>query len=73
MGIGPDCYAPPQGAFYLYADLKNHGVRDSLAFCEALLEEVYIYIYYIYLFIYIYIYVCVYVCIYIYIYIYTYI
>lgn len=39
MGISPDCYAPPQGAFYLYADLKSHGVRDSLRLCEALLEE----------------------------------
>jgi aspartate/methionine/tyrosine aminotransferase len=39
MGIHSDCYAPPQGAFYLYADLKSHGVSDSLRLCEALLEE----------------------------------
>ena len=39
MGIAPSEYAPPQGAFYLYADLSAHGVSDSLAFCDALLNE----------------------------------
>jgi len=39
MGIKPNEYAPPQGAFYLYADLSAHGVTDSLAFCDALLNE----------------------------------
>uniref|UniRef100_A0A7S0A9P8 Aminotransferase class I/classII large domain-containing protein n=1 Tax=Pyrodinium bahamense TaxID=73915 RepID=A0A7S0A9P8_9DINO len=39
MGVSSSEYAPPQGAFYLYADLRAHGVRDSLAFCDALLEE----------------------------------
>ncbi|KAL1526474.1 hypothetical protein AB1Y20_015184 [Prymnesium parvum] len=39
MGVTEADYAPPQGAFYLYADLRAHGVRDSLAFCDALLSE----------------------------------
>ena len=39
MGIAPTEYAPPQGAFYLYADLSAHGVTDSLKLCDALLEE----------------------------------
>lgn len=39
MGIQPHEYAPPFGAFYLYADLGAHGVNDSLGFCNALLDE----------------------------------
>ena len=39
MGVQPHEYAPPQGAFYLYADLRAHGVTDSLGFCDALLTE----------------------------------
>ena len=39
MGVSPSEYAPPQGAFCLYADLSAHGVRDSLALCDALLSE----------------------------------
>ena len=39
MGIQPHEYAPPQGAFYVYVDLTAHGVRDSLAMCNALLEQ----------------------------------
>ena len=35
MGIGG--IAPPDGAFYLYADV-GHLTQDSLAFCERLLE-----------------------------------
>eukprot|EP00928_Gymnodinium_smaydae_P071944 TRINITY_DN55402_c0_g1_i1.p1 TRINITY_DN55402_c0_g1~~TRINITY_DN55402_c0_g1_i1.p1 ORF type:complete len:423 (+),score=61.00 TRINITY_DN55402_c0_g1_i1:133-1401(+) len=37
--MGVSTFAPPMGAFYLYADLKSHGVSDSLAFCDALLKE----------------------------------
>ena len=37
--VQPHEYAPPQGAFYLYADLRAHGVTDSLGFCDALLTE----------------------------------
>lgn len=37
--MGIHSYAEPMGAFYLYADLGSHGVTDSLAFCDALLEE----------------------------------
>lgn len=39
MGVRSTEYAPPQGAFYLYADLRAHGVTDSLALCDALLTE----------------------------------
>jgi len=39
MGIQPHEYAPPYGAFYLYADLAAHGVTDSLGLCSALLDE----------------------------------
>lgn len=39
MGVHSTEYARPQGAFYLYADLRAHGVTDSLAFCDALLTE----------------------------------
>ncbi|CAK0802303.1 unnamed protein product [Prorocentrum cordatum] len=39
MGIKEHQYAPPMGAFYMYVDLKEHGVTDSLKMCEALLEE----------------------------------
>lgn len=39
IGISESEYARPQGAFYLYADLRAHGVTDSLAFCDALLTE----------------------------------
>ena len=39
MGVQPHEYAPPQGAFYIYVDLKGHGVNDSLGMCNALLEE----------------------------------
>ena len=40
MGVTPQEYAPPQGAFYMYVDLTAHGVTDSLGMCGALLEEV---------------------------------
>ena len=39
MGVTPNEYAPPQGAFYMYVDLGAHGVDDSLGMCGALLEE----------------------------------
>ena len=39
MGVQPHEYAPPQGAFYIYVNLKGHGVTDSLGMCNALLEE----------------------------------
>ena len=37
--MGITTYAPPNGAFYMYVDLKPHGVTDSLAMCDALLTE----------------------------------
>jgi len=37
--MGVHQYAPPQGAFYMYIDLSAHGVKDSLAFCDALLSD----------------------------------
>ena len=36
--MGIDKVAPPDGAFYLYADV-GHLTRDSLAFCRRLLED----------------------------------
>lgn len=39
MGVSASEYAPPQGAFYMYVDLSKHGVTDSLALCDALLQE----------------------------------
>jgi len=39
MGVQPDDYAPPQGAFYMYVDLGAHGVTDSLRLCDALLDD----------------------------------
>ena len=39
MGIAPHEYAPPMGAFYMYVDLRGHGVTDSLGMCDSLLEE----------------------------------
>ena len=39
MGIAESEYAPPYGAFYMYVDLRAHGVTDSLALCDALLSE----------------------------------
>ena len=37
-GLGLDAIAPPDGAFYIYADI-GHLTQDSLAFCEKLLRE----------------------------------
>lgn len=37
-GLGLNRIAPPDGAFYIYADI-GHLTDDSLAFCKALLEE----------------------------------
>ena len=37
-GMGIDRVAPPDGAFYLYADV-GHLTDDSLAFCRRLLED----------------------------------
>ena len=37
-GLGLSRIAPPDGAFYIYADI-GHLTDDSLAFCKALLEE----------------------------------
>mmetsp|Transcript_44119 Transcript_44119/g.147144 ORF Transcript_44119/g.147144 Transcript_44119/m.147144 type:complete len:173 (-) Transcript_44119:233-751(-) len=39
MGVQTHEYAPPQGAFYLYADLGRLGVADSLGMCDALLQD----------------------------------
>jgi len=36
--LGLNAIAPPDGAFYLYADVR-HLTDDSLAFCEALLRD----------------------------------
>ncbi len=36
--MGIDKVSPPEGAFYLYADV-GHLTRDSLAFCQQLLRE----------------------------------
>jgi aspartate/methionine/tyrosine aminotransferase len=36
--LGLAAIAPPDGAFYIYADI-GHLTRDSLAFCEALLRD----------------------------------
>ena len=36
--LGLDHVAPPDGAFYLYADI-GHLTADSVAFCTALLRE----------------------------------
>lgn len=36
--LGLDAIAPPDGAFYIYADIA-HLTQDSLAFCERLLRE----------------------------------
>jgi aspartate/methionine/tyrosine aminotransferase len=37
-GLGLNRIAPPNGAFYIYADI-GHLTDDSLSFCKALLEE----------------------------------
>ena len=37
-GLGLNRIAPPDGAFYIYADI-GHLTDDSLGFCKALLEE----------------------------------
>jgi aspartate/methionine/tyrosine aminotransferase len=37
-GLGLNRIAPPDGAFYIYADI-GHLTDDSLSFCKALLEE----------------------------------
>src|SRR5262249_18892266 len=37
-GIGFDRFAPPDGAFYLYADV-SHLTNDSEAFCRRMLKE----------------------------------
>lgn len=37
-GLGLDRIAPPDGAFYIWADI-SHLTDDSLAFCEALLRD----------------------------------
>ena len=37
-GMGLGRIAPPDGAFYIYADV-GHLTNDSLSFCEALLRE----------------------------------
>jgi aspartate/methionine/tyrosine aminotransferase len=37
-GLGLTAIAPPDGAFYIYADI-GHLTNDSLAFCERLLRE----------------------------------
>ncbi|WOK35431.1 pyridoxal phosphate-dependent aminotransferase [Sphingomonas sp. C3-2] len=37
-GLGLNAIAPPDGAFYIYADI-GHLTQDSLAFCEKLLRE----------------------------------
>ncbi len=37
-GLGLGAIAPPDGAFYIYADI-GHLTQDSLAFCERLLLE----------------------------------
>ncbi|MFA7586865.1 MAG: aminotransferase class I/II-fold pyridoxal phosphate-dependent enzyme [Novosphingobium sp.] len=37
-GMGLDRIAPPDGAFYIYADV-GHLTNDSLAFCERLLRD----------------------------------
>eukprot|EP00325_Prymnesiales_sp_UTEX-LB-985_P002216 CAMPEP_0174706168 /NCGR_PEP_ID=MMETSP1094-20130205/9117_1 /TAXON_ID=156173 /ORGANISM="Chrysochromulina brevifilum, Strain UTEX LB 985" /LENGTH=114 /DNA_ID=CAMNT_0015904403 /DNA_START=81 /DNA_END=425 /DNA_ORIENTATION=- len=39
MGVTPAEYAPPSGAFYIYVDLRAHGVVDSLGLCNALLDD----------------------------------
>jgi len=36
--LGLSRIAPPDGAFYIYADV-GHLTRDSLAFCRRMLEE----------------------------------
>ena len=36
--LGLSAIAPPDGAFYIYADI-GHLTSDSLAFCEALLRD----------------------------------
>jgi aspartate/methionine/tyrosine aminotransferase len=36
--LGLETIAPPDGAFYIYADV-GHLTNDSLAFCEALLRD----------------------------------
>jgi aspartate/methionine/tyrosine aminotransferase len=37
-GLGLDAIAPPDGAFYIYADI-GHLTSDSLGFCRRLLQE----------------------------------
>jgi aspartate/methionine/tyrosine aminotransferase len=37
-GIGLDRLAPPDGAFYVYADVSDH-TADSLSFCSKLLDD----------------------------------
>ena len=37
-GLGLDRVAPPDGAFYLYADI-GHLTRDSFGFCRQLLAD----------------------------------
>ena len=39
LAMGISTYAPPMGAFYMYVDLKPHGITDSLGLCDALLTE----------------------------------
>ena len=36
--LGLTAFAPPDGAFYIYADI-GHLTRDSLAFCEQMVRE----------------------------------
>jgi len=36
--LGLEHIAPPDGAFYIYADV-GHLTRDSLAFCKAMLAD----------------------------------
>ena len=36
--LGLSAIAPPDGAFYIYADV-GHLTRDSLAFCEKMVRE----------------------------------
>lgn len=37
-GIGLDDFAPPEGAFYIYADVSRY-TADSMEFCKRMLEE----------------------------------